>query len=84
MAETLIEAMTSQRVATEKLWVSRLTARGLDHDKAVQIVRSIWGLARGLAISSEQRSKAMYKKTMDYAIGLLEESCRDELRKSES
>jgi len=79
MAETLVEAMTSQRVSTEKLWASRLTSRGLDTDRALQIVRCIWGLARGLAISSEQQSKAMYRKTMDYTVALLEASCRYEL-----
>lgn len=79
MADTLVEAMTSQRIATEKLWVSRLTQRGIDTEKALQIVRSIWGLARGLAISSEQQSRGMYKKTIDYAVSLLEESCTKEL-----
>lgn len=78
MADTLADAMISQRVATENLWVSRLTRRGLDPDKSLQIVRCVWGLARGLAISSEQKSRAMYKKTIDYAVGLLEISCRDE------
>lgn len=78
MADTLIAAMTGQRIATEELWVSRLTRRGLDQEKALQIVRSIWGLARGLAISSEQQSKGAYKKTIDYSVSLLEHSCKND------
>lgn len=79
MADTLVELMTSQRLATEKLWVSRLTRRGIGHDNALQIVRCIWGLARGLAISSEQQSKDTYKKTIDFTLGLLGMSCQQEL-----
>lgn len=84
MADTLVDAMISQRIATEKLWVSRLTQRGISADKALQIVRSIWGLARGLAISSERQSKGTYRQTIDYVVGLLEHSCREELTRGAS
>lgn len=77
MADTLVHAMTSQRIATEKMWVSRLTQLGIEQDKALQIVRCIWGLARGLAISSEPRSKSTYKRTMDFTVAFLTASYRN-------
>ena len=72
MSDTLAKAMTTQRLATEQTWVKRLVNCNVPESKALQIVRCVWGLARGLAISSHPHSKSDFKKVINYTTGLIQ------------
>lgn len=52
VGDKAVALLTSQRVATEHLWLQHLTERGINEKEALTIIRSLWGLCRGLAISS--------------------------------
>ncbi|PMS38583.1 TetR family transcriptional regulator [Trinickia symbiotica] len=54
VGDTAITLAASQRTAIEALWLPHLTARGIDADDAILVIRALWGLARGLAISSSR------------------------------
>jgi AcrR family transcriptional regulator len=52
IGDTASALLASQRAAIESLWLPHLTFRGVDERTATMIVRGLWALARGLAISS--------------------------------
>jgi len=72
VGDTAARLLLSQRAATEALWLPHLTGRGISEEEALLIVRSLWALSRGLAISSagEQR-KSNDQATIDFAIKAL-------------
>jgi len=72
VGDTAIRLLVSQRTATEAMWLSHLTVRGIGKDDAVLIVRSLWRLSRGLAISSAgDRVRSANRATVDFIIAAL-------------
>jgi AcrR family transcriptional regulator len=52
VGERAVEILISQRAATEAMWLPALVSLGLEEEQALPIIRAIWALSRGLAISS--------------------------------
>lgn len=52
VGDKAVTLLTSQRIATERLWLPHLVERGIDEKVALSMIRALWGLCRGLAISS--------------------------------
>ena len=77
VGDTATSLLLSQRTATEALWVPHLTARRLGPDEAILIIRTLWGLARGLAISSvrEPERQSSNQATVNFVINSLQQSC---------
>lgn len=69
-----IELALRERAAVERLWCPHLTERGIEKDKAVAIVRALWGLARGLAISSSGERDKSNSATMSLVLNALRAS----------
>ena len=85
VGDTAITLLTSQRAATEALWLPHLTARGIGAEQTILIIRALWGLARGLAISSvrEVDRHGGNQATVNFVIeGLRRGSCLGELLKA--
>lgn len=74
VGDTAIALTTAQRSATEALWVPRVTAQGVAAKDAVLIIRALWGLARGLAISSSEDFRSSQWETMKLVIEALRKS----------
>lgn len=55
IGEAATTLLLAQRGATEELWLPHLTERGIATDEARSVIRALWALARGLAISSLPR-----------------------------
>ncbi|WP_321794916.1 helix-turn-helix domain-containing protein [Caballeronia sp. J97] len=64
VGDAAIALAISQRSATEALWLPHVTARGIDGREAILLIRTIWGLARGLAISSRVDANAEHLAIM--------------------
>jgi AcrR family transcriptional regulator len=75
--DTAISLTTSQRTATEALWLSHVTARGIDAKEAILIIRALWSLARGLAISSREDKDTSHSASMNLVIEALRKSYFD-------
>lgn len=72
VGDTAIRLLHAQRVATEALWLPHFTSRGMAVDRATLIIRAIWSLARGLAISSSgHETEQINEATMNFAIEAL-------------
>ena len=72
MGDTAIRLLTSQRSETEALWLAHLKKRGIPPSEGILIIRSIWALSRGLAISSAgEAGKSNKQATINYAIEAL-------------
>jgi AcrR family transcriptional regulator len=71
IGDTAVRLLTSQRAATEAVWIPHLTSRGIDVTNATLIVRSLWGLSRGLAISSMDFDKSCHQETLDLVLSSL-------------
>lgn len=80
VGDMAITLPASQRSATEALWLPHVTARGIDAKDAILIIRALWGLARGLAISSGEDFKATQSATMTLVIETLRKSYFGERR----
>ncbi|MBW9105068.1 TetR/AcrR family transcriptional regulator [Paraburkholderia phenoliruptrix] len=75
VGDTAITLAASQRTAIEALWLPHLTARGIDGDDAILVIRALWGLARGLAISSSREDvKTGSSATMTLVIAAIRSS----------
>lgn len=78
VGDTAIRLLLSQRAATESLWVPHLTRQGISEKNAYSIVRILWGLARGLAVSSAgEQGRAADQATMELVIKALRKSGLD-------
>ncbi|HSV83091.1 MAG TPA: TetR/AcrR family transcriptional regulator [Ramlibacter sp.] len=76
VGDTAIRLLVSQRAATEALWLPHLTQRGIPDEEAILIIRALWGLSRGLAISSAgEQGKSGNQATIDFVIHALRRSC---------
>lgn len=75
IGDTAIRLLRSGRAQTEALWLPQLTERGIADADALLIVRTLWGVSRGLAISTatEQR-KSDNQATIDFVIEALRRS----------
>nr|WP_255520255.1 TetR/AcrR family transcriptional regulator [Ramlibacter aurantiacus] len=72
VGDTAIRLLHAQRVATEALWLPHFTSRGMAAERATLVIRSIWALARGLAISSSGAETGQINQaTMAFAIDAL-------------
>jgi AcrR family transcriptional regulator len=73
LGDAAVRLLQSQRTTTEALWLPHLTQQGYAMDHALLIIRALWGLARGLAISSsaEQRHSGN-PKTVDFVVHALQ------------
>lgn len=80
VGDTAIALTTSQRSATEALWLPHLTGRGINEKNAILMIHALWGLARGLAISSSEDLKASRSATMAFVIESLRNSYFGERR----
>ncbi len=82
IGEMATKLLLSQRAATEALWTPHLTDRGVGADDAVLIVRSLWALSRGLAVSSAgDQGKAGNRAALDFVIEALRRTYLDGRRK---
>lgn len=72
IGDTAIRLLQSQRAAIESLWLTYLTRQGISADHALLTIRALWGLCRGLAISSssEQRQSGS-QKTVNFFVHAL-------------
>lgn len=72
VGDTAARLLMSQRAATEALWLPHLTSRGISDKNALLIVRSLWALSRGLAISSAgDESGSGHQAANDFVIEAL-------------
>ena len=72
VGDTAIRLLTSQRSETEALWLAHLKKRGIPPSEGILIIRTIWALSRGLAISSAgEAGKSNKQATINYAIEAL-------------
>ena len=63
--------MSRERTAVEQVWKPHLVKRGVDGDRALAIIRAIWALARGQAISSSEEHRAANETVMSLVIEAL-------------
>jgi AcrR family transcriptional regulator len=76
LGDKAISLLTSQRVATERLWLRHLTERGLTDKDALSIIRALWGLCRGLAISSARdRDGSNSREPLDLVVRAVRQFC---------
>ncbi|MFB0610656.1 TetR/AcrR family transcriptional regulator [Aurantiacibacter poecillastricola] len=69
-----VEILVEQRQAIEEMWLPHLLKRDLSQDQALNIIRTLWSLARGLAISSAPQADAEDADVMEFARQLLEQT----------
>lgn len=76
VGDKAVALLLSQRIATERLWLRHLTERGLADEEALSVIRALWGLCRGLAISSAQdKDGANSKAVLDLVVRALRQIC---------
>jgi AcrR family transcriptional regulator len=75
VGDTAIRLLRSSRAQTEGLWLPLLSSRGYADADALLIVRTLWGVSRGLAISaSTEQRQAENQATIDFVIEALRRS----------
>ncbi|WP_084292765.1 TetR/AcrR family transcriptional regulator [Bradyrhizobium sp. WSM3983] len=76
VGDKAVALLLSQRIATERLWLRHLTERGLAEKEALSVIRALWGLCRGLAISSARDKDGANSKTaLDLVVRALRQMC---------
>jgi AcrR family transcriptional regulator len=76
IGDKAIALLTSQRMATERLWIRHLTECGIAEKEALSIVQALWGLCRGLAISSARdKDTSNSREGLDLAVRALRLLC---------
>jgi len=72
IGDTALRLLPTQRAAMEELWKPHLTERGVNDKDAVLIIRSLWALSRGLALSSAgSQDKSQNRATIDFVLHAL-------------
>lgn len=66
-----VEILVEQRQAIEGMWLPLLLTRGLSQEQAQNVIRTLWSLARGLAISSAPQADAEDADVMEFVRELL-------------
>jgi len=75
IGDTAIRLLPSQRAAMEELWKPHLTERGISEEHAVLIIRSLWALSRGLALSSStEHDKPDNQETINFVLNALRQT----------
>lgn len=70
VGDAAIRLLPSQRAAMEELWLPQLTRKGISEEHGLLIIRSLWALSRGLALSSGDRDQAHSNKQATIAFVL--------------
>lgn len=76
VGDKAVALLLSQRVATERLWLRHLTEHGIADKEALSVIQALWGLCRGLAISSARdKNGANSEPPLDLVVLALRQLC---------